>query len=89
MKKNSIIIIIVIVTLIGLMSWTLASNKSEINSRKEVKISEDNIAVTVVAAQMQETILPSQSGLSPILEKCRKRLQLSWMLCAVRRELQM
>jgi len=55
MKKNSIIIIIVIVTLIGLMSWTLASNKSEINSRKEVKISEDNIAVTVVAAQMQET----------------------------------
>jgi len=36
------------------MAWTLADNKKEIDRRKEVKIAEDRIAVTVVSAQERE-----------------------------------
>ena len=37
------------------MTMTLASNKKEIDSRKEVKTTETNIAVTVASAEMKET----------------------------------
>lgn len=52
--KKSIIIGAVILALFGAMAWTLASNKKEINSRKEVKITDDRIAVTVASAQERE-----------------------------------
>jgi RND family efflux transporter MFP subunit len=53
MKK--IIIIVVVMALLGAMVWTLAGNKKEIDSRKEVKTADGKIAVSVVSAQMQET----------------------------------
>ncbi len=53
MKK--IVTIIVSLVLIGAIGWTLASNKSEIDSRKEVKTVLQEIAVTAVPASMKET----------------------------------
>ncbi len=55
MKKKSIIAVLTVVVLVGLMTMTLASNKKEIDSRKEVKTTETNIAVTVASAEMKET----------------------------------
>lgn len=54
MKKKSIIIGAIVIVLFGAMAWTLAGNKKEIDSHKEVKINEDRIAVTVVSAQEHE-----------------------------------
>src|ERR1035437_2098393 len=55
MKKKSIIISAIVVVLIGIMVWTLANNKKEINHQKEVKTVNDRIAVTVETAQIRET----------------------------------
>jgi RND family efflux transporter MFP subunit len=53
--KSKIIIIGAVVSTIGFMGWTLASNKSEIESHKEVKTSEDRVAVSVAFAGLRET----------------------------------
>lgn len=55
MKKNSLIIIAIILVVFGLIAWKLASNKKHINQQKEVKTTDARIAVTVEAAQMRET----------------------------------
>ena len=55
MKKKSIIIGAIVLVISGAMVWTLASNKKEINLRKEVKTTDDRIAVTVETAQVRET----------------------------------
>jgi RND family efflux transporter MFP subunit len=55
MKKKTVIIISVLVVLLGIMTWTLASNKKVIDSRKEVKTTQTNIAVTVASVEMKET----------------------------------
>jgi len=55
MKKKTTIAVLTAVVLLGIMTMTLASNKKEINSRKEVKTTETNIAVTVASAEMKET----------------------------------
>jgi len=55
MKKKSVIIIVVVLALSSTMAWTLADNKKEIESKKEVKTSDSKIAVSVASAQMQET----------------------------------
>lgn len=54
MKKKTIIASAIIVVLLGIMTWTLASNKKVIDSRKEAKTSLSNIAVTVATTGMQE-----------------------------------
>jgi RND family efflux transporter MFP subunit len=54
MKKKSIIIVAIIVVPVTLMAWTLASNKKEIESRKEVKTAESAISVTVASAEIKE-----------------------------------
>ena len=53
--KRRVISIGVVVSIVALMGWTLASNKSEIASLKEVKTSDDRIAVSVESAQLHET----------------------------------
>ena len=55
MKKKSITISIVVFAIFGLMGWTLANNKKEIDSRKEVKVTEDKISVSVASAEVRET----------------------------------
>lgn len=55
MKKKTIIIGAVLVTLLGTMVVTLASNKMEIDSRKEVRVTNNKVAVTVISAEMKET----------------------------------
>lgn len=55
MKKRTIIISTVIIVLFGVMAYTLASNKKEINSHKEVKVNDNKIAVTVADVKIQET----------------------------------
>jgi|AGTN01.2.fsa_nt_gi RND family efflux transporter, MFP subunit len=55
MKKKSIIISVAMLALFGVMAWTLANNKKDIDSKKEVKITDDRIAVTVAPAQIRET----------------------------------
>ncbi len=55
MKKTTIITSAVIVVLLGLMTWTLATNKKVIDTRKEVKTTQSDIAVTVAPVQMKET----------------------------------
>ena len=52
---KKIIITGAVVATVGFMGWTLASNKSEIESLKEVRISEDRIAVSVVSAGLRAT----------------------------------
>jgi len=54
MRSKSIIIVAVVVVLFGAMAWKLASNKKDIDNRKEVKITEDRIAVTVTPAELRE-----------------------------------
>lgn len=53
MKLKTTIAVTVSVILLGLMTMTLASNKKEINLRKEVKSNEATIAVTVASAEMK------------------------------------
>ncbi len=53
--KKTIIIVATIVVAIGAMGWTLASNKNEIESRKEVKTTSQDITVTIAKAEMKET----------------------------------
>jgi multidrug efflux system membrane fusion protein len=55
MKMKTIIAVSASVALLGIMTLTLASNKKEINLRKEVKTTETNIAVTVASVEMKET----------------------------------
>ena len=55
MKKKTTIAVLTAVVLLGIMTMTLASNKKEINKRKEVKTTETNIAVTVASAEMRVT----------------------------------
>jgi len=54
MKKKSLIIGVIVVALLGAMTWKLTNNKKEINSHKEVKINDDKIAVTIASAQLRE-----------------------------------
>ena len=54
MRSKSIIIVAVVAALFGAMAWKLASNKKDIDSLKEVKITEDRIAVTVAPAELRE-----------------------------------
>jgi len=53
--KKKFVISSIAVLLVGLMSLALANNKSEIESRKEVKTSENRVAVSVASAQLFET----------------------------------
>nr|WP_321520767.1 efflux RND transporter periplasmic adaptor subunit [uncultured Macellibacteroides sp.] len=55
MKKKTIIIGTVVFVLFGVIAWTLANNKKEIESRKEVKTTDNRIAVTVETAKVRET----------------------------------
>jgi len=55
MKKKTIIASLTIIVLLGIMTWTLASNKKEIDSRKQATTTETNIAVSVVSTEMKET----------------------------------
>lgn len=55
MKKKSIIASITTVGLLGIMTWTLASNKKAIDSSKEVKTTQSDVTVTVAPAEMTET----------------------------------
>ena len=54
MKKKSIIASVTIVVLLGIMTWTLASNKKAIESSKEVKTTQSDVSVTVASAEMKE-----------------------------------
>lgn len=55
MKKKTIIASVSIIALLSLMTWTLASNKKIIDNRKDVKIAQSDIAVTVAPTEMKET----------------------------------
>jgi RND family efflux transporter MFP subunit len=53
--KSFIISSVVIVSAVAVMGVTLANNKREIESHKEVKTSDDRVAVSVESAQWRET----------------------------------
>jgi len=53
--KTLIISSVAVVSTVALMGVTLAGNKREIESQKEVKTSEDRVAVSVTYAQLRET----------------------------------
>ena len=55
MKKKTIIASVTVVGLLGIMTWTLASNKKAIDSSKEVKTTQSDVTVTVASAEMTET----------------------------------
>lgn len=55
MKTKSIIIVVVVISLFGAMGWTLANNKKEIDSHKEIKVVDNKVAVTVVPAEFKGT----------------------------------
>jgi RND family efflux transporter, MFP subunit len=55
MKKKTIMVVSIVAVLLGIMAWTLASNKKAIDASKEMKTTETDIAVTVVPAEMKET----------------------------------
>ena len=55
MKKKTIIASVTIVGLLGIMTWTLASNKQVIDSNKEVKTTQSEVSVTVASVEMAET----------------------------------
>ncbi|MFT3753107.1 MAG: efflux RND transporter periplasmic adaptor subunit [Paludibacter sp.] len=55
MKKQTIIGGAAIITMLGVMTWTLASNKKVIDSQKEVKTTQSDVAVTVASTEMKET----------------------------------
>jgi RND family efflux transporter MFP subunit len=54
MKKQTIIISTVVVVILGAMVFKLMANKKEIDSRKEVKINNAKIGVTVASAAMRD-----------------------------------
>ena len=70
MKVKSLITGTVLVTIISLTTWALASNKKEIDSKKEVKISNSLIAVTVEPTQMRE--INNQLRLTGTADPCRE-----------------
>ena len=53
--KTKIIITGVITLLLSVMVWKLYANKQEINTRKEVKTTEEKVSVTVATAELKET----------------------------------
>jgi RND family efflux transporter MFP subunit len=53
--KKKIIIIGIVVSLVGLMGLALANNKREMESLKEVKSSDDSVAVSIEYARLRET----------------------------------
>jgi RND family efflux transporter MFP subunit len=55
MKKKTIIITATTFALLGVMVFTLASNKKVIDERKQVKTTETNVAVTVASTEMKAT----------------------------------
>ena len=55
MKKKTIIITATTFVLLGVMVFTLASNKKVIDERKQFTKSETNVAVTVASTEMKET----------------------------------
>lgn len=55
MKKQTILTISIVVALLGIMTWTLASNKKEIDSKNTVKTTQTAIAVSLVPVNMKET----------------------------------
>jgi RND family efflux transporter MFP subunit len=70
MKKKTIVVSVVAAAAIGAMAWTLTENKKEIDLRKEVKVSDGKIAVSVAAAQMRE--MSSSLELVGVAEPDRK-----------------
>jgi len=54
MKKKTFVIASIVVGLLGLMTWTLASNKKTIDANKEIKTTVTDIAVTAVPAEVKE-----------------------------------
>lgn len=55
MKKKTIISSVSILVLLAAMTWVLASNKKEIDSRKEMKSSVSAIAVSLAEAEVRNT----------------------------------
>jgi membrane fusion protein, multidrug efflux system len=55
MNRKSIFIISAVVILLGIITWTLASNKSVIDSRKKISTIEPIVTVTVASAELKET----------------------------------
>ena len=54
MKKKTIIVSVSLVALLGIMTWTLASNKQAIDSSKEVRTTQSAVTVTVSTVGMEE-----------------------------------
>lgn len=54
MKNKTLIIVAIVIALFGAMAWKLASNKKEINSRKQIRTVDNRIAVTVASAEPRE-----------------------------------
>lgn len=55
MKKKTITIVTIVAALLGLMTWTLASNKKIIDANNEVKSNQTVISVTVAPTELKET----------------------------------
>lgn len=55
MKKQTIIATVIVVALLGIITWTLASNKKEIDSKNTVRTTQTTIAVTLSPVSMKET----------------------------------
>lgn len=70
MKKKSIIISLIVVCIFGAMFYTLANNKKEIESRKEVSVSDARVAVTAEAASMRA--IANQLRFTGAAEPCKE-----------------
>lgn len=55
MKKKTIIASVIVLGLLGIMTWTLSANKKVIDANKQIKNTETTIAVTAATAVMKET----------------------------------
>ncbi|MDR0796950.1 MAG: efflux RND transporter periplasmic adaptor subunit [Tannerella sp.] len=55
MKKNSIIISISVVAILGFMVMKLFANKVEVDSKKTVRTEQENVAVSVATAEVRTT----------------------------------
>ena len=55
MKKGTIIISLVSISVVGLMAMQLFANKVEVDSKKVVRTEQENIAVSVATAEMRST----------------------------------
>ncbi|KAA6301649.1 MAG: Multidrug resistance protein MdtA [Candidatus Ordinivivax streblomastigis] len=53
MKRNTIIISAIVVVAFGAIAWTLVSNKKTVDSKREMKAVNTEIAVTVVPSEMR------------------------------------